>query len=96
MQSYNGASFSPYHPTQSILQMVQDGTQGTKSGPGLVQHLNSHGNAYSAARMYNSGAIADNGDLSHANGATACYVSDIANRLTGWMYADSSCPDATS
>ncbi|KAL9617191.1 MAG: hypothetical protein Q9160_007996 [Pyrenula sp. 1 TL-2023] len=95
MQSHNGASYSSSSPSQSILQMVQDGTQGTESGPGLAQHLDTHGNAYSAARMYNSGIIADDGDLSNGAGATACYASDIANRLTGWIYAKSTCPGAT-
>ncbi|KAL9113933.1 MAG: hypothetical protein Q9227_002067 [Pyrenula ochraceoflavens] len=96
MQSHNGASFSSSSPSQSILQMVQDGTQGTKTGPGLAQHLNTYGNAYSAARMYNSGVIAEDGDLSKGNGATACYVSDVANRLTGWVNAKSTCPGDTA
>ena len=71
--------------------MVQDGTQGTASGNGLVQNLNIYGNAYSAARGYNSGYIPKSGNLSEAAGATACYVSDIANRLTGWVTAKSTC-----
>ncbi len=72
--------------------MVKDGTQGTADGDGLTQGINASGDIYSAARIYNSGSIAPNGDLSDGNGATACYVSDIANRLTGWVDADSTCP----
>jgi hypothetical protein len=29
--------------------------------------------------------------LSEAEGATACYVSDLANRLTGWTNAETKC-----
>ena len=71
--------------------MVQDGTQGTEHGDGLVQNLNIYGNPYAASRGYNSGYIPKSGDLSEAAGATACYVSDIANRLTGWVYAETKC-----
>ena len=92
MQSHNGHSFSAAHQSLSILAMVQDGTQGTEYGHGLVQNLNLYGNPYSAARGYNSGYIPKNGDLSDAAGATGCYVSDIANRLTGWVNATSTCP----
>lgn len=92
MQSHAGSSFSPAHQAESILAMVQDGTQGTPSGAGLVQNLNLYGDPYVAARGYNSGYVAASGDLSDAAGATACYVSDVANRLTGWVDAPSTCP----
>lgn len=92
MQSHHGESFNPKDERNSIFGMVRDGTQGTKFGDGLTQTINKSGDVYSAARMYNSGSIASSGDLSDGNGATACYVSDIANRLTGWVYAGSSCP----
>ena len=75
--------------------MVQDGTQGTAAGEGLVQNLNTYGNPYKAARGYNSGYIPKDGNLSQAAGATACYVSDIANRLLGWVNAASKCPGDT-
>jgi hypothetical protein len=39
---------------------------------------------YPALREYNSGSVNPN-DLSDAQNATASYVSDIANRLTGWV-----------
>lgn len=92
MQSHNGYSFVASAASQSILAMVQDGTQGTEHGDGLVQNLNRYGDPYSAARGYNSGYIPKSGDLSGKAGATACYVTDVANRLTGWVDARSECP----
>ncbi|KAK5117853.1 hypothetical protein LTR85_008627 [Meristemomyces frigidus] len=94
MQSHNGHAYSAAHANISILAMVQDGTQGTSAGDGLVQNLDNYGNAYSAARGYNSGYIPKSGNLSEAAGATACYVSDIANRLTGWVNATSTCTES--
>ncbi|KAK5175766.1 uncharacterized protein LTR77_000906 [Saxophila tyrrhenica] len=92
MQSHKGQNFDSSSPRLSILQMVQDGTQGTEHGDGLVQNLDLYSSPYKAARGYNSGYIPKSGDLSEAAGATACYVSDIANRLTGWTNAKSTCP----
>ncbi|EME81440.1 uncharacterized protein MYCFIDRAFT_198164 [Pseudocercospora fijiensis CIRAD86] len=57
----------------------------------LVQYLDQYPDAYSAARAYNSGAVAASGDLSDAMGAAKCYASDVANRLTGWVKAESRC-----
>lgn len=93
MQSHEGHPFDPDFPRESIYQMVQDGTQGTDAaaGWGLVQNLNTYGDPYTAARGYNSGQIAEDGNLSDGAGATACYVSDVANRLTGWVQADNDC-----
>lgn len=93
MQSHEGHAFDSDHARLSILQMVQDGTQGTDAaaGYGLVQNLNMYGDPFTAARGYNSGQIAEDGNLSDAAGATACYVSDVANRLTGWVSADNEC-----
>lgn len=62
--------------------MVRAGTQHFK------QNLVDFGNAdtaeciYKALREYNSGSVNPN-DLSDGRGATASYVSDIANRLLG-------------
>lgn len=92
MQSHNGHEYDPKHSRLSIMLMVQDGTQGTDAGWGLVDNLNTYGNPYKAMRGYNSGYIPTSGDLSEKAGATACYVSDIANRLTGWVRADTKCP----
>ena len=91
MQSHNGHVYDPKHSKMSILQMIQDGTQGTEHGDGIVKNLNLYGNVYKAARGYNSGYIPKSSNLSEEAGATACYVSDMANRLTGWVFAESKC-----
>ncbi|KAK4495003.1 hypothetical protein PRZ48_013330 [Zasmidium cellare] len=96
MQAHDGHEYNSHHSDKSIIYMIQDGTQGTKKGDGLVQLLNMYTNPYSAARAYNSGLIAKSGDLSDGAGATACYVSDVANRLTGWVNAKSTCPGSDS
>jgi LysM repeat protein len=82
MQTHNGVAFNPHDEKGSILQMVRDGVLGTQSGDGLVQLLKRYGNIYSALRGYNSGSV-DEHNLSNGLGATANYVSDIANRLMG-------------
>ncbi|KID82248.1 hypothetical protein MGU_10412 [Metarhizium guizhouense ARSEF 977] len=104
MQSHNGngtcADTNPC-PASQITHMISDGVAGTSSGDGLQQLLdqargvtgqNGTRPFYAAARLYNSGLI-DYNNLDKAMGSTACYVSDIANRLTGWTLADSSCRD---
>ena len=100
----NGTVLTPC-PAPAILQMVQDGSMGvmdgdsgTSVGLGLVQHLNNvavvNGTGaqafYQASRMYNSGSSLNYNDLG-APGATACYVADVANRLTGWVAAPHGC-----
>ena len=82
MQSHNGVEYDPNHSAASILQMIRDGTEGTKDGPGLKQLYGQYGNYYSMARAYNSGSV-DAGNLTDPVGATANYVSDFANRLQG-------------
>ena len=77
MQSHNGVEFNPRDPAGSILQMVKDGTMGTRSGPGLKELYEQHGNYYEAFRAYNSGSV------DKAMGATADYVLNTANRLMG-------------
>lgn len=91
MQSNNGAEYNSHHANQSIFDMVQDGVQGTASGDGLATNLNYYNNTYAAARGYNSGYQPPSGNLSEALGATGCYVSDLANRLTGWANATTKC-----
>jgi hypothetical protein len=89
MQSHNPkvTAFDPAHPLKSITQQIRDGTQGTPSGPGLVQLFNSNaltsGNVWNVLRAYNSGSV-DQADLSDPMGATAAYVSNMANFLQGW------------
>ena len=62
--------------------MVEAGTRHFK------QNLEDNNNAdtaeaiYEACRLYNSGSI-NKSNLSAGRGATASYVSDIANRLQG-------------
>ncbi|ATY65793.1 muramidase, putative [Cordyceps militaris] len=80
-------------PASTIEQMIRDGTAGTPRGDGLLQCLSAAGSAdvaafYRAARKYNSGHAPE--DLG-TGGATACYASDVANRLTGWVSAASKC-----
>ena len=82
-------------PTSEIYQMVSDGTAGTAAGDGLAATINQSGASdvsafYKAARTYNSGSIDPSGNLG-AGIATHCYASDIANRLTGWVFAPTSC-----
>jgi len=89
MQSHNPklTAFDPNKPQASITQMIRDGTQGTTSGPGLVQLFNNDkltsGNLWNVLRAYNSGSV-DYDNLSNAMGATAAYVSNMANFLQGW------------
>ncbi|TID25338.1 carbohydrate-binding module family 50 protein [Venturia nashicola] len=82
-------------PTPTITQMIRDGVAGTPAGDGLVQTMAKTGSSgtskyYISARIYNSGSLAANGDLG-GGVATHCYVSDVANRLTGWVYAKKTC-----
>ncbi|KAJ3496677.1 hypothetical protein NLG97_g2480 [Lecanicillium saksenae] len=102
MQTHNGkgtcAGRQPC-PASSIIQMIEDGTLGTSSGDGLKQTLETAKRAtgdgaarmyYTAARIYNSGS-ATYAKLQDGRGATNCYASDVANRLTGWALAQSRC-----
>jgi hypothetical protein len=81
-------------PQSMIQNMISDGinaagglklTYAKANGPGNAQKF------YQAAYLYNSGINAplSTGNLA-ANAATACYASDIANRLTGFV-GDSKC-----
>lgn len=78
--------------------MIKDGVTGTLDvsggGDGLMQTMKQAGcddvsKYYKAARIYNSGSVTGN-DLS-LGVATHCYAADIANRLTGWTSATSTC-----
>lgn len=46
---------------------------------------------YQAARIYNSGSLPPDGDLSAPTGSTRCYVSDVVNRLMGWTGVERGC-----
>lgn len=99
MQSHNGdgtcndeGKVSKPCKESEIEEMIRDGVQGTEDGDGLVQcvndsnpdHIDDVSAFYKAARRYNSGSIADSGDLEDGV-ATHCYASDVANRLVGWV-----------
>lgn len=80
-------------PADRIEQQVLDGTNGTVWGPGLRQDMeiasqNATSDAqayYRTARIYNGGRFIVS-DLSQPC-CTTSYVSDIANRLMGWVHA---------
>ncbi|KAH8904705.1 hypothetical protein BR93DRAFT_960804 [Coniochaeta sp. PMI_546] len=102
MQDHNGAGTCNENgnvqnpcPTGVITQMIREGTAGTSSGDGLANCINQAGTSadqafYKAARIYNSGSI-DSSTRLECGIATHCYASDIANRLTGWVYAAHGC-----
>jgi len=82
-------------PTTYIHEMIREGARGTNDGAGLADCINLSGqwtdaDFYRAARLYNSGSIAASTRLEDGI-ATHCYSSDIANRLTGWVYAPHGC-----
>lgn len=84
-------------PSSEISQMVTDGVVGTASssdyslqGTLKTAACSDVSQYYKAARIYNSGSIPSDGNLS-GSGATSCYASDIANRLTGWVSGNSGC-----
>jgi hypothetical protein len=86
-------------PMEEITGMIQEGVMGTgyDMTNGFKPLIDSHGgpsdaqNYYVAAKLYNSGQRSDILQLSLSLTATACYSSDIANRLTGWTTAASGC-----
>ena len=102
MQSHDGSGTcvnTDPCPASEITQMITDGTAGTSSGAGLQQLLAQAESAlsdtssrafYAAARLYNSGSV-DYSNLDDGFSSTPCYASDVANRLTGWTLAASSC-----
>ncbi|KAK3326752.1 hypothetical protein B0H66DRAFT_168391 [Apodospora peruviana] len=93
MQDHNG-QYTCYGtnpcPESYIQGMIREGTTGTSSGDGLLQILNKLSTSgarktYQAARVYNSGSLPGDGNLSNG-GATNSYPSDIANRLLGCVF----------
>ena len=92
----NGKIQTPCPPAE-IFGMVFDGVGGTSTGDGLAGILNSLAEDkdaqayYRAARQYNTGSIAADGNLDEGGHSTNCYASDIANRLTGWAWAPKTC-----
>jgi hypothetical protein len=92
----NGQLQTPCPPAE-IFGMVFDGVGGTPSGDGLAGIMNelAEGNDaqayYRAARKYNSGSIAADGNLDEGGTSPNCYASDVANRLMGWVWAVKLC-----
>ncbi|TAQ84073.1 hypothetical protein B7494_g7603 [Chlorociboria aeruginascens] len=84
-------------PKHTINLMIQEGTQGTPFGDGLEQLIaKARGMGapdaqayYMAARLYSSGSIPADQNLSGGIGSTDSYASDIANRLTGAIWNES-------
>ncbi|EXJ67761.1 uncharacterized protein A1O5_09107 [Cladophialophora psammophila CBS 110553] len=103
MQAHNGGfscntngNIQTPCPASEITGMVLDGTAGTLTGDGLAGILNQGAGKdakayYRTARQYNTGSIAESGNLDEGGYSTSCYASDIANRLTGWVWAVSNC-----
>lgn len=93
----NGNLQSPC-PSSQIFGMVFEGVGGTSTGDGLAGILNQLASSsndaqayYRAARQYNTGSIGQDGNLDEGGSSTNCYASDIANRLTGWVWTESTC-----
>jgi hypothetical protein len=71
-------------PTNTIHDMIHEGTSGglrtsLKESLDAFSGITDDSKYYKAARRYNSGSQVTNPNLGHS--ATACYASDIANRL---------------
>ncbi|CAI6337196.1 unnamed protein product [Periconia digitata] len=104
MQSFQGKhncyGINPC-PKETIVGMIQDGA-GVNGDVGIKQNIATAGGGddaqtyYKAARIYNSGHLPGTGNLGLAEGATACYVSDYANRLMGWAGDKTPCTDAAA
>jgi len=62
--------------------MVEAGTKHFKANLQQAGNQDTAECIYEALRIYNSGSVNKN-NLSDGRGATASYVSDIANRLQG-------------
>ncbi|KAL1799999.1 hypothetical protein ACET3X_000341 [Alternaria dauci] len=81
-------------PANDIRAMIREGTSGEGLRTSLKESLDAFSATtddskyYKAARRYNSGSQVTNPNLGH--GATACYASDIANRLIK-PFGESSC-----
>ncbi|KAL1587997.1 hypothetical protein WHR41_03190 [Cladosporium halotolerans] len=81
--SFNSHSFDPWNAEASILQMIREGVQVSFWWFELGSRP-AAGQPYTAARSYNSGSVATDGNLYEAKWGTASYANDIANRLIGW------------
>ncbi|RQM04910.1 hypothetical protein DH86_00002704 [Scytalidium sp. 3C] len=84
MQCEESPAFPGKHglSQEQISSMVNAGTKHYKANLEQVGNADTAECIYKALRLYNSGSMNEN-NLSDAKGATASYVSDIANRLQG-------------
>ncbi|KUJ16714.1 uncharacterized protein LY89DRAFT_585493 [Mollisia scopiformis] len=84
MQAEESPAFPGQHnlPQSDITAMVMAGTKHFKGNLEQEGDADNAVTIYEALRLYNSGRI-DKRNLSNPEGATASYVSDIANRLQG-------------
>lgn len=93
-------------PQEKIMKMIEEGTEGAGTdNVGLKKSIEdatallgkSTGEAdaqtiYWASRIYNSGSHPIGTPLENpARGTTACYASDVANRMKGWAGAETEC-----
>ncbi|KAK5279922.1 hypothetical protein LTR16_007302, partial [Cryomyces antarcticus] len=85
MQTHNGTTYDWHDSHASIRQMIQDGTQGTVYGDGLVQAINEFGNVFKAVRYYNSGHVSSDNLCDNVGNTDWQYASEIANTLLGWV-----------
>ncbi|VUC21222.1 unnamed protein product [Clonostachys rosea] len=81
-------------PDAQIKGMITDGV-GLTTGWGLKQVVKQSGASdvskyYKGALLYNSGVMPEDGNLGKGR-SNACYSSDIANRVMGWVDDQSPC-----
>lgn len=101
MQSFNGEAScagSSSCSNDEIEKMILEGA-GIGRDFGLKQAIaqsnaNDVSKYYKGARIYNSGSVDGSGNLG-AGIATHCYATDIANRVTGVVFASSPCNEET-
>lgn len=91
-------------PQSEIEMMITEGTNGTvatvgaaNGGDGLVQSIAKSQKSssdvarfYAGAHIYNGGSAEYNPNDMNSGCCTACYASDVANRLTGWATGEGS------
>ncbi|KAH8901163.1 hypothetical protein GQ53DRAFT_850597 [Thozetella sp. PMI_491] len=81
-------------PDEQIIGMITDGV-GLTTDAGLKQTVAESkatdvSKYYKGAVLYNSGVLPKSGNLGQAR-SNACYASDIANRVMGWVEDQSPC-----
>lgn len=87
----NVAANAQVQGSNSNTQISCKGSVSTAAGAPSVKQMDEAILYYQAARIYNSGSLSADGDLSAPTKSTRCYVSDVINRLVGWTGASKSC-----